>query len=266
MVIGRLWSAASLGFYTRAKTLEELPSRTLSSMVGRVTFPVFSTIQDEQARLKKGLKKALTTLVLVNFPMMIGLAAIARPLVLVLLTEKWAPSIPYLQLLCIVGLLFPLHFINLNVLQALGRSDLFLRLEIIKKILVFINIAIMWRWGIEALIYGQIVISLFSYYLNSYYNGILLGYPIREQLLDLSSYLIMAVLMGLGVYVVGRLPLPNIWSMLLAQVSTGFIVYISLCYLFRLSAFLELWQMGWKRVYLLRIGTADFCQSTDIEI
>ena len=103
-------------------------------MVGRVTFPVFSTIQDDPARLKRGLKKALTTLVLVNFPMMIGLAIIARPLVLVMLTEKWAACIPYLQLLCVAGLLFPLQLMNLNVLQALGRSDLFLRLEIIKKV------------------------------------------------------------------------------------------------------------------------------------
>ncbi len=133
VVIGRLFSAADLGFFTRAKTLNDVPSQSLSQMVGRVTFPVFSTIQDDRVRLKRGLKKALTTLVLVNFPMMIGLAIVARPLVLVLLTDKWAPSIPYLQLLCVAGLLIPLQSMNLNVLQALGRSDLFLRLEIVKK-------------------------------------------------------------------------------------------------------------------------------------
>ena len=89
--------------------------------------------------------------------MMIGLAVIARPLVLVLLTEKWAACIPYFQLLCIGGLLYPVHVMNLNVLQALGRSDLFLRLEIIKKVLIVINIAITWRWGISAIIYGIIL-------------------------------------------------------------------------------------------------------------
>ncbi len=151
--------------------MNDLPTQTLSGMVGRVTFPVFSTIQDDPARLKRGLKKALTMLVLVNFPMMIGLAIIARPLVLVMLTEKWAPSVPYLQLLCVAGLLFPLQLMNLNVLQALGRSDLFFRLEIIKKVMIAINIAITWRWGISAMIYGMIVNSIIAYYLNSYYNG-----------------------------------------------------------------------------------------------
>jgi O-antigen/teichoic acid export membrane protein len=254
LVIGRLFSATHLGFYSRAQTLEELPSQTLSSVVGRVTFPVFSSIQDEPARLKRGLKKALTALSLINFPMMVGLAVVARPLVLVLLTEKWAPCIPYLKLLCIIGLLFPLHLINLNALQAMGRSDLFLRLEIIKKALVVINITVTWRWGIEAMICGQIVLSMFSYYLNSYYNGVLIGYRAREQLFDLSSYLITAILMGSVVYAVGCLPLPNIWYLLLVQISTGFIVYVGLCRLFRLPAFLELWHRGWKRIRFLKIG------------
>jgi O-antigen/teichoic acid export membrane protein len=255
LVIGRLFSATDLGLFTRAKTFGDLPSHTLSGMIGRVTFPVFSTIQDDPIRLKRGLKKALTTLVLVNFPMMIGLAVIARPLVLVLLTEKWAECIPYLQLLCIVGLLFPLHLMNLNVLQALGRSDLFLRLEIIKKILIVLNIAITWRWGISAMICGMIATSIISYYLNSYYNGVLIGYPIREQLRDLSSYLIMAVLMGAVVYAAGLLPFPNHWSMLLVQIIIGFIVYVSLCRLFRLTAFMEICEEGRNRLALFRFET-----------
>jgi teichuronic acid exporter len=248
LVIGKLFSATDLGFFTRAKSFEELPSRTLSSMVGRVTFPVFSTIQDDSIRLKRGLKKALTTLALVNFPMMIGLTVIARPLVLVLLTEKWAASIPYLQLLCIVGLLYPLHLMNLNVLQALGRSDLFLRLEIIKKLLIIINIAITWRWGISAMISGMIVTSTISYYLNSYYNGVLIDYPIQEQLLDLLPYFIISVLMGVAVFATGLLPFPNHWSMLFVQPTVGIVTYGSLCRLFRLTALIELWQVVWKNV------------------
>lgn len=256
VVIGRLFSAADLGYFTRAKTLQELPSNTLSGMVGRVTFPVFSTIQADPARLKRGLKKALTFLVLANFPMMIGLAVVARPLVVILLTEKWVECIPYLQLLCILGSLYPLHLINLNVLQALGRSDLFLRLEVIKKVLIAINIAITWRWGITAMIDGMIVMSIVSYYLNSYYNGVLIGYTIWEQLRDLSSYLFMAGLMGLAVFAAGLLPFPNYWSMLLVQIMIGIITYVSLCRLFRLPAFMEVWQGGWNRMQLLRTGTS----------
>lgn len=256
LVIGKLFSATDLGFFTRAQTFGDLPSHTLSGMVERVTFPVFSTIQDDPVLLKRGLKKALTTLVLANFPMMIGLAVIARPLVLVLLTEKWAESIIYLQLISILGLLYPLHIINLNLLQALGRSDLFLRLEIIKKILVVLNIAITWRWGISAMIYGMIATSIFSYYLNSYYTGLLIGYPIREQLRDLFIYLILAVLMGMAVHGAGLLPFPNHWSMLLVQIILGIIVYGGLCRLFRLTAFMGLWQMGWNKMPFLKAGTA----------
>lgn len=255
LVIGKLFSATDLGFFTRAQTLREVPSKTLSEMVGRVTFPVFSTIQDDPARLKKGMKKALTTLVLVNFPMMIGLAVIARPLVLVLLTEKWTESIPYLQLLCLVGLLFPLHVINLNLLQALGRSELFLRLEIIKKILIVINIAVTVRWGISAMIYGMIGTSIISYYLNSYYTGVLIGYPIREQLRDLFPYLILAVVMGIAVYAAGLLPFPNHWSILLLQMPLGIVIYVCLCQLFRLPAFVEIWQTWWRKTVFLKMRT-----------
>jgi O-antigen/teichoic acid export membrane protein len=252
LVIGKLFSAAELGFFTIAKRFGEFPSLHLTWMVGRVTFPVFSTIQDNPARLKRGLKKAITTLVLVNFPLMLGMVVIARPLVLALLTEKWAPCIPYLRLICLGGLLFPLNWLNNNVMLAKGRSDLSLRLEIIKKVLIVINIVVTWRWGIMAMICGQIVISILSYYLNSYYNGILVGYSIKEQLIDLSSYLVAPILMGLVVYGVGYLPFSNIWSLLLIQVFTGFVVYVGLCWLFRLPAFLEMWRMGWGKIRFLR--------------
>ena len=255
LVIGRLFSAQDLGFFTKALSFKDIPSRTLAGMVGRVTFPVFSSIQDDPAQLKRGLKQALTTLVLVNSPMMIGLAAIAHPLVVVLLTEKWVESVPYLQLLCFVGLLFPLHLINLNALQALGRSDLFLRLEIIKKVLIVMNIIITWRWGISAMIYGMVITSILSYYLNSYYTGILIGYSIWEQIRDMYSYLIMAVLMGIAVYAVGLLPFPTYWSVLVVQIAVGIVIYISTCRLFRLTAFMEIWHAGWNKLPLLKTGS-----------
>lgn len=240
LVIGRLFSAAELGFFTRAKTLNDVPSQTLSQIVGRVTFPVFSTIQDDRERLKRGLKKALTMLVLLNFPVMIGLAMTARPLVLALLTEKWAPCVPYLQLLCAAGLLYPLQLINLNVLQSLGRSDIFLRLELIKKALIAVGIALTWQWGISAMICGMIAVSIVSYYLNSYYNGVLISYPIREQVLDLLPYLVVSLLMGIAVYAVGMPGYPGPWSLLLAQIATGIFVYVGLCRVFHLKAFMEI--------------------------
>ena len=254
VVIGRLFSAADLGFFTRAQSLNDVPSQTASGMVARVTFPVFSTIQDDPARLKRGLKKALITLGLVHFPFMVGLSVVSRPLVLVMLTEKWAPSVPYLQLLCAAGLLYPLHALNLDILKALGRSDLFLRLEIIKKVLVAINIAVTWRWGISAMIYGIIITSYISYYLNSYYNGMLIRYPIKEQVRDLLPYFIASVLMGSAVYAVGALQLPNQGARLFAQVATGIAVYVCLCRAFRLKAFMDVWREMLQRMPLVGIG------------
>jgi len=240
VVIGKIFTATDLGFYSRAQNWQRLPTESLAVSVGRVTFPVFSSVQDDISRLKKGVRKALTTLNLLNFPMMIGLLVTAKPLVLVLLTEKWLPCVPYLQLLCIMGLSYPLHLINLNVLMAKGRSDLFLRLEILKKILVVIAIAVTYRWGIQAMIYGQIGVSLLAYYLNSYYTGRLIGYPLRDQVVDLLPYLGMAVAMGIGVHCIGLLPFPNNWTLLISQVLAGVIIYAALNRIFRTSAFSEI--------------------------
>ena len=255
LVIGRLFSAVDLGFFTRAKTLQELPSQTLSDVVGRVTFPVFSKSQDDPVRLKKGLKKALGALVLLNFPLMTGLAVTCRPLVLILLGEKWAGCVHYLQLLCILGLLYPVHAMNLNILTSMGRSDLFLRLEIIKKILIVVSILITWRWGISAMIYGMIATSVVSCYLNSYYTRILIDYSPGEQLKDLFPYLAAAVVMGATAFAVGLLRFPNNLLMLSAQVVTGTGIYLGLCWAFRLAAFDEIRQEVSNRISFSRVGT-----------
>lgn len=144
--------------------------------------------------------------------------------------------------------------INSNLLFALGRSKIHLRVEIVKKLFIVINIAITWRWGISAMIYGMIVTSVIFLYLNSYYTGVLIGYPIREQLRDLFPTLTTAVLMGMAVYAVGLLPFPNHWSMLLAQITIGIAIYVSLCRLFRLKAFIEIWQAGWSKIPFLKAG------------
>jgi len=240
LVIGKIFTPAALGFYSRAKKLQELPIQNINSPVRRVTFPVFSSIHEDKPRLKQGVRKAVMTLAMMNFPMMIGLAVIAKPLVLVLLTDKWLPCVPYLQLFCVVGMLYPLHVINLNVLIAQGRSDLFLRLEVFKKILVVIAIAVTYRWGIQAMIYGQIGVSILGYYLNSYYTGRLIRYPLKEQVFDLLAYLGMAVVMGIGVYSLQLLPFPNNWSLLISQVLAGVIIYCAMNLIFRTSAFFEI--------------------------
>jgi teichuronic acid exporter len=257
LVIGRLFLPSDLGYFDRAKSLEEIPSQTLSWMVGRVTFPVFSSIQDDRQLLKRGLKKALILLVMINFPMMVGLMVLARPLIIILLTEKWADSIIYFQLLCLVGLLFPLQLLNVNLLEALGHSKKFLRLEIFKKILIVANIALTWRWGIAAMICGMMATSLLSYCLNSYYTRLLIGYPIQEQIIDLMPYLFISLIMGLGVYAVGLFPWKTLMGKLFTQMTAGILLYTGLFRISRPRDFSEMREVALNILQLHRFKATE---------
>ncbi|MEJ5260055.1 MAG: lipopolysaccharide biosynthesis protein [Anaerohalosphaeraceae bacterium] len=252
VVIGRLFPPAELGYFTRADNLQQLPSITLSSVAGRIAFPVFSTIQKEPERVKRGLQKALMFTALIHFPLMLSLGAAARQVVLVLLTEKWAPCILYLKMLSLVGMMLPLHVLNLNVLQALGRSDLFLRLELVKKGLVVLNLLIAWRWGIPAIILGQIVVSLLGLYLNGYFNKSLIRYSFWEQIQDLSAYLNPALIAAAAVYLIGLMPISSPAVQLLLQVAVGTAVYLGLSEVLRLEAYLELRRILVGRLQTLR--------------
>ncbi|MBN2469070.1 MAG: MOP flippase family protein [Deltaproteobacteria bacterium] len=239
VVIGKVYSATDLGFYARAYSLQQVPANTISESIARVIYPAFSTIQEDKPRLKRGVRKALTTLAMVNFPLMLGLAIVAKPLVLLLLTEKWLPCVPYLQLLCGLGLLYPLHVINLNVLVAQGRSDLFFRLEVLKKVLGVTLIALTYRWGISIMIVGQIVSSIICYFVNSYYTKQFLDYSLMKQLHDLIHSLILSLLMVGGVYLVNSVFISHQLLLLILQIVCGIVLYVTLCWLTRLPSFIE---------------------------
>lgn len=254
VIIGKLFSPADLGFYSRAKQTQQLPVESISHIVTRVIFPVFSTIQDDKLRLKRGVRQALSAMVSVSFPMLIGLAVVSKPLILVLLTEKWLPCVPYLRLLCAVGLIYPVHIINLIVLTSQGRSDLFLRLELIKKGLVVLSIAITYRWGISAMIWGQIMVSIIAYYINSYYTGRMINYPIREQIVDLMPYLGVSIIMGISIFTIQFIHFPAHWILLLMQITIGAGIYILLSYFFHLSAFDNIVNILWGKLKDLTIS------------
>lgn len=239
IVIGRLYAPAALGLFTRAQQMQQLPVDNLCSIVGRVSFPVFASVQHDKPMLKRGVRQAVRGLVLLNFPMMIGLAVVARPLVLVLLTEKWAACIPYIQLLCISGAVYPLSLIHLNALSAQGRSDLFLRLEIIKKVLVVVGVALTFRYGVTGLLVGGVIVGFLSCYLNCFYSVRLIDYSWKEQISDLLPYLGIATFMGICVWLVGRLPFGSEMGRLVSELATGTIVYFLGCYFFKIAAFVE---------------------------
>ncbi len=198
LIIGKFFSAADLGYYTRADQFSRLASQNLTGTIQRVSYPVLSMVQDEDERLKAGYRKLIQSTMYVSFFIMLGMAAMAKPMIVTLIGEKWLPSVEYLQLLCFSAMLFPLHALNLNILNVKGRSDLFLRLEIIKKILAVPVIIAGIAMGIKALLAGLIIISVISYFINSYYSARLISYPVREQLADiLPSFLLALVIAGL---------------------------------------------------------------------
>ena len=205
LIIGKVFSANELGYYTRAQGFSMLPAQSLTDVIQRVSYPVLSTLQASQERLKSVYKKLIKGTMLISFVLMIGMAAIAKPLVITLIGEKWTPSVIYLQLLCFGAMLYPLHALNLNILNVKGRSDLFLRLEIIKKLLVIPTVVMGIFLGIKIMIIGMIVNSIIAYFLNSFWSGKIVSYPFREQIADIAPSFLIALIIGAIVYVVGLL-------------------------------------------------------------
>ncbi len=237
LIIGKYFSAQELGYYTRADSFKNLPSKNLNGIISRVSFPVLSQLQDDPERLKAGYKKLIKTTMYITFILMAGMAATAEPMINVLIGEKWEPAVPYLQLLCFVGAMYPLHSLNLNMLNVRGRSDLYLKLEIIKKILAIPTILIGIIWGIKVMILGMWVNSIISYYLNSYYSGRLVSYPICEQLEDIVPSLYIALFMGVIVFIIGKLIPLGAASAFLVQILLGSILIIVISELFKMESY-----------------------------
>ncbi len=240
LIIGKFFSATDLGYYTRADHFSRIPSQNINGSVQRVIYPVLSQLQNEPSKLKAVYKKIIKSIMLINFSVMLGTAAIARPMVLTLIGEKWLPSVPYLQLLCIVSMMYPLHSLNLNILKIKGRSDLFLRLEIIKKGLAIPVILIGIFIGIKAMIMGMIFNSFFAYFINSYYSSKLIDYSISEQIKDILPCFVISICMAIIVFFTQvTIPLSPLLKLIIGLV-LGFGIVISLSRIFAIDGYKEL--------------------------
>ena len=239
VVIGKCYSPATLGQYARAQQFASICSSNLTSVVQRVSYPVLSSVQDEKERLKNGYKRIIKVTMLLTFTLMLGLAAVSKPMILVLIGNQWLPCVPYLQIICLQMMLYPLHSLNLNMLQVQGRSDLFLKLEIIKKIIavgplllgVFVNIY--WMLG------GSVITGFIAYYLNAYYSGPFLNYSIKEQVKDILPSFGVAVAMAVPVFAMSFIPM-NPCIMLPLQIVLGAIITISICEVTKLPEYMEI--------------------------
>ncbi|WP_233522505.1 lipopolysaccharide biosynthesis protein [Peribacillus glennii] len=245
ILIGRLYSSSQLGYYTNAVKLRDVASQSITASIQRVTYPVLSGIQDDEEKLKIGFRKVMKTTLFIFFPIMLGLAAIANPLIPLIYGDKWVTSILYFQLLCIAGMLYPLHAINLNILQVKGRSDLFLLVEIIKKTLLTLLI-IMSIWngsGIIGLIWSAIVNSFVSLLLNTYFSSKVISYPVKEQMKDLAPGFIISIAMG-GITFLSGMVLPgNDLVTLACQIIIGIVFYVIASKLAKIEEFDTIYEM-----------------------
>lgn len=253
IVIGKFYTTAALGQFTRAKQFTDIFSSNLTGVVQRVSYPVLSSIQDEKDRLKQGYKKIIKTTMFFTFTLMLGLAAVAKPMVLVLIGEKWLPSVEFLQILCFSAMLYPLHAINLNMLQVKGRSDLFLILEIVKKIIAIGPIILGIFIGIKAMLLGSVFTGFISYYLNSYYSGRDLDYGIKEQINDVFPSFIIALSMAA---IVWSISLINISPFILLplQILAGIIIIFIIGETAKNSEYMELKGILTSTIKKLRNG------------
>ena len=239
LVIGKCYSTETLGQYTRGKQFSDIFSSNMTSIVQRVSYPVLSSVQDERERMREGYRRIIRITMLASFVLLFGLAAVADSLVVVLIGPQWREAAHYLQILCFSACLYPLHAINLNMLQVQGRSDLFLKLEIVKKIIAIGPLLLGIFIGIDWMLWGWVVTGIISYWLNARYSGTLIGYPIRAQIKDVLPSFGVAAAMAACVWPLVLLNLRPIW-MLLVQLCTGAAVTIGLCEALRLPEYAEI--------------------------
>lgn len=196
ILIGKFYSVQTLGYYERAYTLNNYPISILSIIISKVSLPLFSQIADDKEKLGEVYKKIVLMAFYITAPIMLGALALAKPLFELVLGKQWLPAVPLFQILCLSYILYPIHSLNINILTAFGKSGLFLKLEIYKKIVLVILVIIGVNFGIYGLVWSSVVSSVVSLFINTYYTGHLISYTTLKQLRDLLPTLIIAVIMA----------------------------------------------------------------------
>lgn len=246
-VIGKFFSPVALGFYNRGQSFPSFLVNSISGTISGVMFPALAGCQDDIGSVKRILRRMLKTTTFLVFPALLGLAVIADPLVVLVLTEKWLPCSPFLQVSCVTFAFWPIHVANLQVIKALGRSDIFLTLEVMKKALVVAAILVTLPYGLMAMVVGQAATSFMSIAINARPNSRLIDYSIREQLTDILPNLLAALSMAVLTYALGLLVKPLLLR-LVVQILVGVASYVVLCHLLRLESYRFLLQTAMDRI------------------
>lgn len=236
LIIGKNYSSADLAYYNQGDKFPKLIVTNINSSIDSVLLPTLASAQDESNRVKNMTRRAIKTSTYIMAPLMMGLAFCATPIVRLILTEKWLPCVPYLQIFCITYMFWPIHTANLNAINAMGRSDYFLKLEIAKKTIGMILLLSTMHFGVMVMAYSLLVTTVTSMIINSWPNRTLLGYSLKEQIVDIFPGVFLALLMGTAISLVRLLALPDIVTLAL-QIPLGAMIYIGLSNIFKIESF-----------------------------
>lgn len=244
LVIGKYFSANDLGYYTRAENFNALPTQSLELVTTRVTFPVLASIAGDVARLKRGYQKMVKMNFYISSTLLFFLLFNSREIVLLLLGEKWSPTVPYLEVMCFASIVHPLNSLNVNSFKAVNRADVLLKLSVVKRLTHIPVLIIGVYFGITALLVGMACHSFFSYFLNSMFSAKLLNYSTREQLKDIAPTFVHTLIMAGLAFAVGTIAPSNLFLSLFLKTSVGLFYLIGAGYLFKIPEFMELQELG----------------------
>lgn len=249
LIIGKIYSSSDLAYYNQGDKFPKLIVANINTSIDSVLLPTMSQAQDDRERVKMMTRRAIKTSTYVMAPLMMGLVFCAVPIVKLVLTDKWLPCVFFLRVFCITYMFWPIHTANLNAINAMGRSDLFLKLEVIKKVVGMILLfSTMWL-SVKAMAYSLLISSVCSQIINSWPNRKLLHYGYLEQLKDILPGILLAIGMGVCVYFIGELPVPY-EILLVIQIFAGGMIYIAGSIIFKLDSFEYIW--GIVKSYLKR--------------
>lgn len=237
LIIGKKYDQEMLAYYNRGQNIPNLLVTNINSSIDGVLFPALSTYQDDKKGMKMLVRRSIVTSSFIVFPIMFGLFAISKPLTIILLTDKWIDSVPFMKLSCIMYAMWPIHTANLQAIKAMGRSDVFFKLEVIKKILGIVIIVITIPFGVYAMMIGCVINSILCTFINAYPNKHLLEYDYLQQIKDILPSLILAIAMSIIISCISIFDLSNFIIMLL-QIVLGICVYILGAWIFKFECFL----------------------------
>lgn len=252
LVIGKIYSASDLGYFTQSKKITDFSSGSITSVLQTVTFPILSSFQQDENKMLSVYRKIIKMAAFLTFPLMTLLAILAQPLISLLLSDKWIPVVPLLQWFCFARIITPISAINMNILNAVGRSDLFLKMDLSKFPIIIISLLMTIPLGLKAIVIGQTISSFLAFFINAYMPGKLFGYGAFKQLKEMIPVVVATGFMAFFVYLSTYWINSYVLKMLIGSI-IGIISYLLLCKLFNIHELKEIYNI----LQNLRINRKD---------